>query len=85
MLWKKITTDREPERPVAERPGPETTQLFTCEADQVIIEEEPDRTRIGFAEMEITEEHWLSDGAETLQVPLHRYVPELKSPHEFVG
>lgn len=46
-----MVTAREPERSVEERPGPDTVQLFTCEALHVMVDCSPEDTRRGSAEM----------------------------------
>ena len=43
--------DWEPLVAVLERPGPDTAQLVTSDAVQVMVEALPGRTRVGLAEM----------------------------------
>lgn len=50
--WELIITFWAPERLEEERPGPETAQLFTCDAFHVIRDCVPVWTRDGLAEMD---------------------------------
>jgi hypothetical protein len=44
-----MVTACDPDSFVLERPGPETTQLFTCDELQEIVDCPPEETRVGFA------------------------------------
>jgi hypothetical protein len=69
-----IMTDCDPERLVDERPGPETEQLFTCDAFQEICDDDPFWILAGSAEISAFGAKTCTDanaGAELPPVPEH--------------
>lgn len=73
-----------PESAVLENPFcPVTEHEIASVVDQSSLVDVSLRTRVGSALREIVGKHCVSDGAATLQEPLHITVPELVWPQTF--